>query len=53
MFDHCSSLNTLSDISKWNIQNVYKMSYMCAYCSSLTSLPDISNWNIKGVDYMG
>ena len=42
MFDGCSSLSNLPDISKWNTNNVNNMSYMFYKCSSLSKLPDIS-----------
>jgi len=45
MFSESSSLLSLPDISKWNINKVKNMSYMFYGCSSLTSLPDISKWN--------
>ena len=45
IFNNCSSLLSLTDISKWNINNVTEMSYMFSDCSSLSSLPDISKWN--------
>ena len=41
MFEGCSLLSNLSDISKWNTSNVTNMSYMFHGCSSLLSLPDI------------
>jgi len=39
LFD-CSSILSLSDISRWNTKNVTNMSYLFNSCSSL---PDISN----------
>jgi len=51
MFNFCSSLSSLPDISKWNIDKVENMSYMFSGCSSLLSLPDISNWNTNKVYY--
>ena len=47
-----SSLKSLPDISKWNINNVNNMSYMFYGCSSLNSLPNISNWNTTNVTDM-
>ena len=41
MFFGCSSLLSLTDISKWNTSNVTNMGYMFEDCSSLSSLPDI------------
>ena len=52
MFDGCSSLSSLLDISKWNTNNVNDMSYMFYECSSLSSLPDISKWNTNNVNDM-
>ena len=52
MFDCCSSLISLPDISKWNTNNVSDMSYMFDCCSSLISLPDISKWNTNNVTNM-
>ena len=37
MFEECSSLLSLPDISKWNINNVTDMSEMFNRCSSLSS----------------
>ena len=52
MFNWCSSLSSLPDISKWNTNNVINMSNMFYGCSSLSSLPDISNWNTNNVNDM-
>ena len=49
MFDGCSSLSSLPDISNWNTNNVTNMSSMFYGCSSLSSLPDISKWNTNNV----
>ena len=49
MFNNCSSLLSLPDISKWNTNNVTDMSFMFVNCSSLSSLPDISKWNTNNV----
>ena len=38
MFDGCSSLSSLPDISKWNINNVTNMSNIFSGCSFLLSL---------------
>ena len=45
LFDRCSSLISLPDISKWNVSNVIDMENMFSNCSSLKSLPDITKWN--------
>ena len=55
MFNGCSRLLSLPDISNWNTINATNMSHMFSGCSSLLSLPDISNWNthnIKDMSYM-
>jgi len=52
MFEDCTSLNSLPDISKWDTKNVTNMSYMFYNCYSLKSLPDISKWDIKNVTNM-
>ena len=52
MFDGCSSLSSLPDISKWITNNVTDMSCMFNGCSSLSSIPNISNWNTNNVTDM-
>ena len=55
MFYNCKTLNSLSDISKWNTSNVENMSDMFRWCNSLNLLPDISKWNtsnVKDMSYM-
>ena len=42
MFSGCSSLSSLTDISKWNTNNAIDMIFMLSGCSSLLSLIDIS-----------
>ena len=49
MLSGCSSLSSLPNISKWNINNVEDMFGMFKGCSSLSSLPDISKWNTDNV----
>ena len=49
IFENCSSLISLPDISKWNTSEVTDMSKMFYNCKSLTVLPDISKWNTKNV----
>ena len=51
-FSHCKSLQSLPDISKWNIQNVTDISDLFSFCSKLNSLPDISKWNTSSVQNM-
>jgi len=43
IFANCESLNSLSDLSKWNTIHVTDTSYMFANCKSLNSLPDKCN----------
>ena len=50
MFNRCSSLSSLPDISEWKTNNVTNMSSIFAGCSSLSSLPDISKWNTNNVN---
>jgi len=52
MFDGCIQLLLLTDISKWNTNNVNKMSSMFSRCEQLSSLPDISKWNTNNVTDM-
>ena len=40
MFEGCSSLSNLPDISKWNTNNVTNMSSMFYGCSKLLIIPD-------------
>jgi len=49
MFNDCSSLKSLSDISKCDTKNVTNMSGIFFGCSSLKSLPDIYKWDTKNV----
>ena len=52
IFNKWYSLSSLSDISKWNINNVTNMSFMFDGSWSLLSLPDISKWNTNNVTNM-
>ncbi|WP_407651053.1 BspA family leucine-rich repeat surface protein [Holdemanella porci] len=42
MFDGCNSINNL-DLSKWNTQNVYNVSWMFSVTFKLTNLKGIEN----------
>ena len=42
IFQKCSNLNLLPDISKWNMANVNKKSFMFYGCSKLTNIPKFS-----------
>ena len=52
MFDRCSSLLSLPDISKLNTNKVTDMNSLLCKCTSLSSLPDISKWNTNKVTNM-
>ena len=52
MFDGCSSLTNLPDISKWNTNKVIDMSCIFKECSLLTNLPDLSKWDTNNVTDM-
>ena len=54
LFSSCSSLLSLPDISKWNLDKVKNINGIFSECSSLIFLPDISNWlNYKiEIDYI-
>ena len=47
MFSGCRSLETLPDISKWNINNIENISNMFYGCESLKSFPDISKIKVN------
>ena len=49
MFNGCSKLKYLPDISSWKTHIVYNMKYLFANCSSLLSMPDISQWETFNV----
>lgn len=51
MFDGCNSINNL-DLSKWNTQNVYTVSWMFSGTFKLTNLKGIENWNVQNVKYI-
>ena len=53
MFNNCSELISLPDISEWDTTNVTNISNMFFKCSSLISLSDISKWNTENVTKMG
>ena len=52
MFNNCSSLILLPDISKWDTRNIINMNYLFSECTSLTKLPDISIWKTENLIYM-
>ena len=49
LFEKCSSLINISDLSVWNTSKVINMSSIFWLCTSLISLPDISNWDTSNV----
>ena len=50
MFNNCSSLISLPDISKWSIKNVTLMNNMFSNCINLESIPDLRNWDTSHVE---
>ena len=52
MFNDCSSLSSLIDISKWNTNNITDISFMFNGFILLLSLPDISKWKTNNVTNM-
>ena len=52
MFDDCSSLISIQDISKLDTNKIINMSKMFCNCSSLIALPDISKWKTNNVKDM-
>ena len=52
MFEGCSSLSQITNISKWNLFYVTDLENMFSQCNKLSSLPDISNWNTNKVKNM-
>ena len=46
LFQNCTSLKRIPNISNWNVHNLKSLSNIFYGCSSLLSLPDISNWKI-------
>ena len=49
IFEGCSSLMTIPDISKWNTYNIITMNNMFRDCKLLSLLLDISKWNNENV----
>ena len=52
MFNKCSFLFSISNISNWDTSKILNMSYMFNECSSIIFLPDISKWNTSRVTDM-
>ena len=49
LFYECSSLKSLPDISKWNVNNLETINNIFKGCSSLLSFPNISKWNFLNI----
>jgi len=47
MFNECSSLESLPDISKWNTSKIINMNNLFCKCLSLKRFPDISKWDLS------
>ena len=47
IFENCSLLAYIPNISKWKINNNIKINYIFKGCNSLLIPPDISKWNIN------
>ena len=52
MFEFCSSLASVGDLSDWDTSNVRGMSSMFEDCSSLSSVGDLSGWKTSEVTGM-
>ena len=52
LFSNCSTLESLPDISNWNLSKVINISDIFEKCSSLKFLPDISKWDTSNIKYM-
>ena len=49
MFNKCSSLISIKDISNWNTSNIEDMGYLFYGCSSLSNFSGISEWDTRNV----
>ncbi|MBE5745994.1 MAG: BspA family leucine-rich repeat surface protein [Clostridiales bacterium] len=52
MFDHCTSLETITFGSDFNVSNVTNMSHMFYYCTSLETITFGSDFNVSNVTNM-
>ena len=52
MFRECVLLESIGDLSNWNVSNVENISRMFYNCKQLKSVGDLSNWNVSNVKYM-
>ena len=49
MFNCCSSLTMIPNISKWKTNNLIEINEIFYGCSSLLIDPDISNWDLNKI----
>ena len=49
MFFGCRKLESVGDISSWDVSNVTDMSFMFYDCKELESVGDLSNWDVSNV----
>ena len=52
MFNGCSSLKYIPDISNWNTDNLFTIHSMFYNCKKIISLPDISKWKFRKNFYL-
>ena len=55
MFNKCSQLKAIPDISRWNTKNLTNLGHMFSECENLEYLPNLYNWdtsNITSMEYM-
>jgi len=52
LFYNCKKLESLPDISEWDLTDVIDLSLLFYNCSKLESLPDLSKWNTSKVEDM-
>ena len=52
IFNNCSSLTSVGDLSSWDVSSLTDASYMFYGCSSLTTLGDLSSWDVSNVTSM-
>ena len=46
MFNQCTNLESIGDISNWDVSKVTTFSAMFELCSNLESIGDLSGWNV-------
>ena len=52
MFYWCNELESVGDLSNWDVSKVENINSMFASCEQLKSVGDISNWTVSNVEYM-